>query len=59
MLTQEEHQQKHKEIHESLDRIVASFILHTNEHPSEVSLWRLMMWASEEARGPGHEHKED
>ena len=41
----ENHIKIHKELHESFDKLVADFIIHTEKLPSKTTVWELMEWS--------------
>ncbi len=52
--TEEEHKQRHIELHKSLDELFADYIAH---HPKEASftgmpIGKLMLWAYEQTKNP-------
>ena len=48
----EEHIQRHKELHQSLDELVADFITHTGKTPSRSTVMDLMKWSYEQTISP-------
>lgn len=43
------HQQRHKELHNALDELVADFITHTKGMPSRRTILELIQWSAEQA----------
>jgi len=48
----EEHKKRHTELHRSLDELVADFIIHTENRPSQVTLLEFMEWSAKEMENP-------
>mgnify|MGYP001580647522 CR=1 FL=1 len=53
-MTEAEHQQRHAELHRSLDELVTDFITHTKCLPSTTTVLELMQWSSEQTVSPSH-----
>jgi hypothetical protein len=54
-VTHDEHRQRHVELHNSLDELVADFISHgrSGEHlPSETTVLELMRWSRQQTIDP-------
>ena len=51
-MTKEEHIRKHEALHKSLDELVADFIGHTKNLPSETTLMEFMQWSHEQTENP-------
>lgn len=51
-MDREEHIQKHKDLHRSLDELLADFITHTGELPSKSSIFELVEWSFEQSINP-------
>jgi hypothetical protein len=51
-MTPEEHIQRHKDLHKSLDELVADCITHTKMLPSKMTAFDLMKWSCEQTRNP-------
>lgn len=51
-MTIKEHRQRHKELHKSLDELLADFIWHTTELPSKTSLLKLLDWSHKQTINP-------
>ena len=49
-----EHKQRHLELHNSLDELVADFITHTGNLPSKSTIFELMIWSHEQTENPHH-----
>ncbi len=47
-----EHIQRHKELHKSLDELIADFISHTGRLPSKTPLTELMKWSHHQTIKP-------
>jgi hypothetical protein len=48
----EQHRQRHKELHSMLDELVADFIDKSGRLPSEASVMELMHWAYQQTLNP-------
>lgn len=51
-LSPEQHQQRHIELHKSLDELVADFITQTGKLPSKTPLIELMEWSYQQTQSP-------
>lgn len=51
-MTREEHIAVHKELHDSLDRLVSDYIRHTENNLSGTSVLDLIAWSAGQARNP-------
>lgn len=51
-MTHEEHRQRHIELHEALDELIADFLAQTSYLPSDTSLMELMKWSCEQTINP-------
>ena len=51
-MTKEEHREKHKQLHHSLDELLADFITHTKALPSKTSILELVTWSSGQTKDP-------
>jgi len=51
-MTKEEHIQKHIELHNNLDILIADFITHTNKLLSKTTVLELMIWSAEQTYEP-------
>jgi len=49
------HKKRHKDLHKSLDELVADFIRHTERLPSRTTVLELMKWSSEQVDNPTEE----
>lgn len=50
-----EHIKKHKELHKSLDELIADMINHTNKIIGKTSVLRLLEWSFEQTINPTEE----
>lgn len=53
-MTDDEHKQRHVELHKLLDELVADFIEHSGCLPSKTTIFELMKWSNEQAQKPDH-----
>jgi len=44
-MEKEKHKERHVELHQKLDELVADFITHTNNLPSQTTIFELMKWS--------------
>lgn len=51
-MTNEEHIKRHKELHKSLDELVADYIDHTDSTLSETNLMDFVQWSARETENP-------
>lgn len=51
-MTRAEHIARHRELHKTLDELVADFITHTEHRPSQVTLLEFMQWSYEQCTNP-------
>ncbi len=53
-MTRGEHIERHKEMHHSLDELLADFLTETRcaELPSETPMMRLLEWSYEQTKNP-------
>lgn len=51
-MNREEHIERHKELHNKLDELVADFISTTNNLPSKTTLMDFMAWSHEQTINP-------
>lgn len=51
-MTLEEHKQRHKELHEKFDELLADFIIKTGKRPSETTVYELLKWSHEQTENP-------
>ena len=51
-MTKEEHIKIHKELHESLDKLLADFITCTSNHLSSASIMELVEWSHKQTIDP-------
>lgn len=51
-MTKEGHKQRHVELHQSLDELLADFIGHTGRLPSETPLSDFVLWSYEQTVSP-------
>lgn len=59
-MDENEHRQRHRELHNSLDELVADFIIGTGKLPSETTVMELMQWSHKQTIDPlPIEHKYD
>lgn len=52
MQTEQEHKERHVELHRALDELVADFFRHTGKFPSDTSLMSLMEWSHQQSLSP-------
>ena len=52
-----EHILRHKQLHESLDELVADFISHTEKLPSKTTLYEFIKWSYEQTLLPTEEER--
>lgn len=51
-MTKDEHIVKHKELHDSLDILVADMITHTEMFPSQITVLELITWSAAQTLDP-------
>lgn len=51
-MTKDEHIVRHKELHKSLDELIADFINNTQKLPSQTTLIELMRWSNQQTIDP-------
>ena len=51
-MTKEEHIQKHIELHNSLDELIADFLTHNNRLLSKTTVMELMIWSAQQTHDP-------
>ncbi len=52
-MTQEEHKERHLNLHKSLDELIADFIVHnTDKRPSSTTVMELMAWSHQQTTNP-------
>jgi len=51
-MEREKHIKRHKELHESLDELLADFITHTGKRPSQTSIFELLQWSHKQTEEP-------
>lgn len=51
-MSDKEHLEKHIQLHNSFDELLADFISHTGKRPSETSVMELMNWSYEQTINP-------
>lgn len=49
-MTDAEHKQRHLELHDMLDELIADFIEHTDKRPSKTTLSEFMQWSFEQTK---------
>jgi hypothetical protein len=54
-MDREEHIKRHKELHASLDELMANMIMHTNKMPSKTTVMELMQWSHQQTIEPTEE----
>jgi len=54
-VTRKEHIQRHKDLHKSLDELVADLIRHTEKLPSKTTIHELMQWSNSQTEDPTEE----
>lgn len=54
-MTNEEHKQRHVELHKKFDELLADFIGHTGRLPSETNLIEFMNWSYRQTLDPTEE----
>jgi len=52
MISPQKHKERHQELHEALDELVADWISHTEQLPSEATVLDLMEWSASQVRCP-------
>lgn len=57
-MTKEEHIARHKELHKSLDELMADMILHTKALPAQTIVIDLMHWSYQQTLNPTEEKDE-
>ena len=57
ILTVEEHKQQHVKLRESLDELVADFLIHARRLPSSSTVMELMQWAAGQCVDPAPEEE--
>lgn len=50
-----EHRQRHVELHQALDELVADYLAHTNRLPSRATVLDLMQWSAREKESPSQD----
>lgn len=48
----EEHIKKHKELHKCFDELMADFLKHTGNLPSQTNLMELGEWSNKQTKNP-------
>lgn len=51
-MTQDEHKERHEELHKKLDELVADFIGHTGRLPSQTTVMELINWSYQQTQEP-------
>lgn len=51
-LTREEHIERHKQLHKSLDELLADYIDHTGNLPSQTNLMNFLHWSYQQTTNP-------
>lgn len=51
-MTPEEHKQRHAELHQNLDELVADFIIDTDKLPSKTNILELITWSYQQIKDP-------
>lgn len=51
-MTNEEHKERHVELHRKLDELLADFIEQTGKRVSATSLLELLQWSFEQTKNP-------
>ena len=51
-MTTEKHRQRHKELHKSLDELVADYLIHNKGLPSTTTVMELMHWSHQQTINP-------
>lgn len=51
-MTPEEHRERHKLLHRQLDELVADWITHTDQLPSQTTVMNFMQWSYEQTLNP-------
>jgi len=51
-MTEQEHIERHEELHRMLDELIADFIQHTGKLPSQTSILELMEWSHRQTIKP-------
>lgn len=51
-MTSLEHQERHKQLHQAFDELVADFIIHTNRFPEETTIIELIHWSHQQTQSP-------
>lgn len=55
VVTEDEHKQRHIELHRALDELLADFILATKEPPLNQPIRNLLEWAYQQTIEPDHD----
>lgn len=59
-MTENEHRERHRKLHESFDELLADYIGHTGNLPSKTTLSDFLQWSYEQTQkpvpAPGNEH---
>lgn len=59
-MTTEEHKQRHIELHQALDELVADFVNHTEKLLSTTTVMELVQWSYQQTQNPDEdEPKQD
>ena len=56
-MNEEEHKQRHVELHKKLNELCADFISQTGKYPSKTTMLELMEWSHEQTKNPTEEIK--
>lgn len=51
-MTEEQHRQRHVELHQALDELIADWIRHTGKSFSRSTIYELMEWSSQQMENP-------
>ena len=51
-MTKKKHIKRHKELHKSLDELLADYIIHNEKRPSETSLIEFLEWSYKQTINP-------
>jgi hypothetical protein len=51
-ITSEQHRERHVELHKALDELLADWIRHTDNRPSQATVLDLMKWSHQQTIKP-------
>lgn len=54
-MTNKEHQEIHKDLHDKVDTLLADFIIHANKLPSKTTILEFIKWSYKQTVQPDHD----